>query len=62
MTSEEVAALIKETIAEALPSEGDILEAIREGVRLAFDQVYDSQILDAIADGTKEALSEKKRR
>jgi hypothetical protein len=39
----------------------DSKEAIKEGTKEAFDQVYGSEILGAIADGTREAMERLRR-
>lgn len=46
---------VHDAVAAVLPTRAEIRDDIEEGTRQAFT-VFDSQILDAIADGTKEAL------
>lgn len=41
---------------EGMPTNAAILGAITKGVREAFDQLWASQISDAIADGVKQAF------
>lgn len=58
--NDELKQLVEKALADVVPTREEILEAITEGVRLAFDQVYGTDILNAIADGAKEALAKKK--
>jgi hypothetical protein len=52
---------IRQGVFDAMPLREEVLAAIQEGVRLAFDQLYGSEIANAIADGTKEAFEARKR-
>lgn len=58
MTNEELAETVREAIKDALPTKDEILEAIKEGTRLALDQCWASQILGAISEGTRDAFIE----
>lgn len=60
MNDDELRQAIADAVANAIPNKDEILAAITEGVRKAFDQVYASEILGAIADGSKEALRDQK--
>lgn len=52
---------VRQGVFDAMPLREDVLAAIQEGVRLAFDQLWASQVADAISDGVKEAFKAKKR-
>jgi hypothetical protein len=55
------AAAVREAVAAALVDvQEEIRAAVEAGTRFALDQVYGSQILDAIAAGTREALARPK--
>lgn len=58
MTNEQLAEIVRQVVRETLPDKDEILAAIQEGVRLAFDQLWPSEVSGAIADGTREALKQ----
>jgi hypothetical protein len=49
--ADDIAALEARTL-----SQSDVLDAITEGVRKAFDVLWESQITNAITDGVREAM------
>jgi len=58
MTNDELVVCVRDLITTSIPSKDEILEAIKEGTRLALDQCWASEIMGAIADGTREAMNE----
>lgn len=51
---------VRQGVFDAMPLRDEVLAAIQEGVRLAFDQLWASQVADAISDGVKDAFKAKK--